>query len=65
MSEVAALQPLSDEILEIFIEEVPWAPVFWPNRWVVYWNHVKGTATETASGQYTQSLRMEHVWLDQ
>jgi ABC-type transport system substrate-binding protein len=65
MSEVAALQPLSDEILEIFKVEVPWVPVFWPNRWVVYWNYVKGTATETASGQYTQSLRMEHVWLDQ
>lgn len=65
LSDVAALKPLSDQILEIFKEEIPWVPVFWPNRWVVYWDNVHGTAPELASGQYTQALRMEYVWLDQ
>lgn len=64
MSDVPALKLVADQIMEIYKDDQPWVHVFWPNRWVVYWNYVKGTATETASGQYTQALRMEYIWLD-
>ncbi|MEE8442611.1 MAG: ABC transporter substrate-binding protein [Dehalococcoidia bacterium] len=58
------LQVLFDQAMDLFFEEMPYVPVFWPARWPVSWNYVQNVPDEHFSGQYSQARRLEQVWLD-
>jgi peptide/nickel transport system substrate-binding protein len=60
----AETRRISDRILDIFYDEVPGVLGFWSNRWVMHWNYVKNVPDQRYWGGYTQSRRLEYVWLD-
>ena len=63
-SDVEKLKVLADQALEIYYDDVPYVPLFWPVRYPMHWNYVKNVPDERFSGQYSQARRLEHVWLD-
>ena len=63
-SDVEKLKVLADQAMEIFYDDVPYVPLFWPVRYPTHWNHVQNVPDERFSGQYSQARRLEYVWLD-
>ena len=63
-SGVEKLKVLTNRALEIYYDDIPFVPLFWPVRYPIHWNYVKNVPDERFSGQYTQARRLEHVWLD-
>ena len=63
-SDIPKLQELTKETLDLFYDDLPYLPLFWPARFPVYWNYVKNAPDEHFSGQYSQARRLEQVWLD-
>ncbi len=60
----AETKAISDRIMEIFYDEVPGVMGFWSNRWVIHWNYVKNVPDQRFWGGYTQSRRLEYIWLN-
>ena len=63
-SDVEKLKVLTDQAMEIFYDDVPYVPLFWPVRYPTHWNHVQNVPDERFSGQYSQARRLEYVWMD-
>ena len=63
-SDVEKLEVLADQALEIYYDDIPYVPLFWPVRYPIHWNYVQNVPDERFSGQYSQARRLEHVWLD-
>ena len=63
-SDVEKLKVLTDQAMEIFYDDVPYVPLFWPVRYPTHWNYVQNVPDERFSGQYSQARRLEYVWLD-
>ena len=63
-SDQEKLQVLTKQTLDLFYDEVPYIPLFWPVRYPIHWNYVQNVPDERFSGQYSQARRLEHVWLD-
>ena len=63
-SDIPTLKTLTKTTLDLFYDDLPYLPLFWPARFPVYWNYVKNVPDEHFSGQYSQARRLEQVWLD-
>jgi len=63
-SDIPKLQVLTKTTMDLFFDDLPYLPLFWPARFPVYWNYVKNAPDEHFSGQYSQARRLEQVWLD-
>ena len=63
-SDIPTLKALTKTTMDLFYDDLPYLPLFWPARFPVYWNYVKNVPDEHFSGQYSQARRLEQVWLD-